>query len=265
MSDPFNYPFLRKDNTMYLSTICTPPSIQPSKIFTRSSSPSTASHPSCSMISQALPPKCSYPRAQHLLILHWVLSWSLFLIAVSISIRPLIPSSWRISRGLVPRQSSSRANAMWTHCVPSIRCPQLVRSCLIMVVVLFVTPCRSVTSMEKGTILGRIGVRRSCVSPSKGAALPNWPGRVRGCLDCRWRISIRMAFSRPPAIPIHWGRSTNGVTMTIRAWIAATGSSEGPNRDRSIRTPSTRPITSVWASRISRERRLTLSSRSLTS
>ena len=23
MSDPYNYPFLKKDNTMYLSTICT--------------------------------------------------------------------------------------------------------------------------------------------------------------------------------------------------------------------------------------------------
>ncbi len=25
MSDPFNHPFLKKDNTMYLSTICTFP------------------------------------------------------------------------------------------------------------------------------------------------------------------------------------------------------------------------------------------------
>ena len=33
MSNPYNYPFIQKDNTMYLSTICTFFFIQPSRIF----------------------------------------------------------------------------------------------------------------------------------------------------------------------------------------------------------------------------------------
>jgi hypothetical protein len=173
MSDPFNYPFLRKDNTMYLSTICTSTSMQPSKTSTRSSSPSTGSHPSCSTISQALRPRCSSPRAQHLPILPCRPTSSPSPIGVGISIRHPIRSSWGISRERGPRPSSLGASEMWILCVRSTLCPLLGRSLRIMVEILFVIPCKSVISMASGATPGRIGERRSCVSLLRGAVHPN--------------------------------------------------------------------------------------------
>lgn len=61
MSDPYNYPFIKKDNTMYLSTICTHYDIQPRMIF-RFLKPSIDSRLFYNMTSMAPPPRYSYPK-----------------------------------------------------------------------------------------------------------------------------------------------------------------------------------------------------------
>ena len=61
MSNPYNYPFIQRDNTMYLSTISNFPLIQASKTSTHSR-PTTDRVRSSKKISLELPLKSSFLR-----------------------------------------------------------------------------------------------------------------------------------------------------------------------------------------------------------
>ena len=61
-TNPYNYPFIQKDNTMYLSTISTPPYIQPNKI-SPASPPSIVKAHSNKEISLARPRRSSFLKA----------------------------------------------------------------------------------------------------------------------------------------------------------------------------------------------------------
>lgn len=55
--DPYNYPFLKKDETMYLSTISNCLLIQPRMTLSRHSHSTIASRPSRRRTSKDLPPR----------------------------------------------------------------------------------------------------------------------------------------------------------------------------------------------------------------
>lgn len=128
MSDPFNHPFLQKNETMYLSSICKLPHIQPNRILPPPTNPSIASHPFSSMISLALLPKYSYQKTAMLLTSPSQPILNQSPIATNISIKNQIRSISMILKELGLRPRNSELKELLTLCVPSICCLRLQRS-----------------------------------------------------------------------------------------------------------------------------------------
>ena len=160
MSDPFNYPFLKKDNTMYLSTICKYSPIQPNRTSIPSSNPSTASPPFSNMTSQAPRQRFSFLRVPPLPISYSPPMSNLPLIAASTSIKLPIPYSWQTSTAQDQKQYSSELSVTLILSVPSTPFLLLLKSFLIMAAISSETRFRSAILMENAATLGKIEARK---------------------------------------------------------------------------------------------------------
>ena len=119
MSNPYNYPFIQKDNTMYLSTICTFPFTKPNRISPLSL-PSLDRVLSSRKIFQELPRRYWFLSNLTILISSSLLTLNPFLIDTNIYKRHQIPSMLMILMEQNQNAHSSGQEELLILSVPSI-------------------------------------------------------------------------------------------------------------------------------------------------
>ena len=128
MTDPYNYPFIKKDNTMYLSTICTFHLMQ-LNWMSRSKNLIIDSPLFYNMISMELHPRCWYLRLQLLPTFLCLIMSNLYLMeARSLKKEVRIHYISMIYRGPDQRLHSLEQEEWWILYVPSIYFLRLLRS-----------------------------------------------------------------------------------------------------------------------------------------
>ena len=116
-TNPYNYPFIQKDNTMYLSTISTTPYIQPNKTSPASLPSIAKAHSSREIFLVPLPrsssPKAAPPTSSSPPTLNR------YLIEANTFKRHRILSTLMISKGPGPSALTLEPEELWIHSAPS--------------------------------------------------------------------------------------------------------------------------------------------------
>ncbi len=126
MTSPFSHPFLQREDTMYLSTICTFSIMQPNKIF-QLGRPSIEKAHFFRRIFPGLLPRCISLRMRLLLISSFQLTWSLFLIEAKTLIKRRILFTLMISKEQGQNARSLGVIEKSILFVQSTYCPQRPR------------------------------------------------------------------------------------------------------------------------------------------